>query len=123
MRLTLGSKLEYNDYTDLEVQPNGRLAWTVNDRHTLWGAVSRAVRTPSRIDRDFRLSVAPGIALIDRGTFDSEEVLAYELGWRAQPHEQLSLSLATFYNVYDHLRTSEPGPPPFGVPITFENGL
>src|SRR4029079_17536207 len=48
LKLTLGSKFEHNDYTGWEVQPSGRLAWTPNERHTLWGAVSRAVQLPGR---------------------------------------------------------------------------
>ncbi len=122
-RITLGTKFEYNDYTDLETQPNGRFAWSLSDRQTLWTAVSRAVRTPSRIDRDFYLSLAPGIPLIAGGDLDSEEVRAYELGWRGQLHSDISLSLSSFFNEYEGLRTAEPGPPPFGIPITFGNGL
>src|SRR6185437_781654 len=61
---TLGSKLEHNDYTGFEYSPSGRLAWTPAERQMIWAAVSRAVRTPSRIDRDFSLSVAPGVPVI-----------------------------------------------------------
>jgi iron complex outermembrane recepter protein len=50
LHLTLGAKLEHDPYTDFEFQPSVRLAWRAADRHTLWGAVSRAVRTPSRLD-------------------------------------------------------------------------
>jgi iron complex outermembrane recepter protein len=123
LRLTLGSKLEHNDYTHWEVQPSARLTWTPREIHTFWAAVSRAVRTPSRIDRDFFLSIAPGVGFIVGDDIQSEEVLAYELGWRVRPDERLSLSLATFYNVYDNIRSAEPGPPPSGIPITFENGV
>lgn len=123
LRLTLGSKVEHNDYTDWEIQPSARLTWTPTEAHTLWAAVSRAVRTPSRIDRDFFLYAAPSVAFIAGDDFQSEEVLACELGWRVRPDARLSLSLATFYNVYDNLRSAEPGPPPFNIPITFENGV
>ena len=122
-RLTLGSKFEHNSYTGLEVQPSGRLAWTPNRQHTVWAAVSRAVRTPSRIDRDFVLSIAPGVPFFAGGDFESEEVLAFELGWRVQPNSRMQLSLATFYNEYDDLRSAEPGPPPLGIPITIQNGV
>ncbi|MDP4129765.1 MAG: TonB-dependent receptor [Bacteroidota bacterium] len=120
---TLGSKLEHNDYTGFEYSPSGRLAWTPAERQMIWAAVSRAVRTPSRIDRDFSLSVAPGVPVISGDDFISETVLAYELGWRVQPFTRLSLSIAGFYNVYDHIRSAEPGPPPAGYPITFGNGV
>jgi iron complex outermembrane receptor protein len=123
LRLTVGSKFEHNDYTGLEIQPSARLAWAPTAHQTVWAAVSRAVRTPSRIDRDFFLFLAPSVPLLTFENLRSEEVLATELGWRLQPHERVSLALSTFYNVYDNLRTAEPGPPPFGIPVTLGNGL
>jgi iron complex outermembrane receptor protein len=121
--LTLGSKFEHNDYTGFEVQPSARLAWTPAERTTVWAAVSRAVRTPSRLDRDFYLYAAPSFPVIVGDDLQSEELLAYELGWRFQPDARMSFSLSTFYNDYDHLRSAEPGPPPFNLPITFQNGV
>jgi iron complex outermembrane receptor protein len=99
------------------------LAWTPNEDQLYWGAVSRAVRTPSRIDRDFFVNLTPTIPLVVTGGFDSEELLAYELGWRGQPRADLSFSAAAFFNEYDKLRSAEPGPPPLGLPITFLNGV
>jgi iron complex outermembrane recepter protein len=81
------------------------------------------VRTPARIDREFFLLAAPDFPIIAGAGFESEDVLALELGWRFQARENLSLSLATFYNEYDDLRSAEPGPPPIGLPITFANGV
>ncbi|HKT61785.1 MAG TPA: TonB-dependent receptor, partial [Gemmatimonadales bacterium] len=121
VRLSLGSKFEHNSYTGFEIQPSARLAWTPTDRETLWAAVSRAVRTPSRIDRDFVAFVAPFGPVLVGGDFQSETVIAYELGWRAQPHPRMSLSISTFYNDYDNLRTIEPGPPPTGLPFRLAN--
>jgi len=124
LSLTLGSKLEHNNYTGFQIQPNARLSWTPTRNQTVWAAVSRAVRNPSRIDRDFYANVAPEVALIQGSdNFISETLIAYELGWRIQPYEKLSLSLATFYNFYDNVRSAEPGPPPLGIPITFGNGV
>lgn len=123
LQLTLGTKLEHNDYTGLEVQPSGRLAWTPSTSHTIWAAVSRAVRTPSRLDRDFFLSLAPGVPFIVGNGFTAEQLLAYELGWRLQPSARLSLSVSTFWNDYDNLRSVEPGPPPSNLPVTFRNGV
>jgi iron complex outermembrane recepter protein len=123
LRVTLGTKVEHTTYTGIEIQPSGRLAWTPAASHLVWGAVSRAVRTPSRIDRDFFLLAAPDFPIIAGADFESEAVLALELGWRVQAKENLSLSLAGFYNEYDDLRSAEPGPPPFGLPITFANGV
>lgn len=126
--VTLGTKLEHNDHTGVEVQPSGRLLWTPHQRHAIWAALSRAVRTPSRIEDDFTFNVAvfPGqegltvSSLVGNRHAVSEELIAYELGYRLQPLESLFLDFATFYNVYDHLSSLEPlapsfnpGPPPF----------
>jgi iron complex outermembrane receptor protein len=121
--LTVGLKTEHNSYTKFQHQPNARLTWTPGANQTVWSAVSRAVRNPSRIDRDFNLYIAPGVPFIASGNFQSEEVLAYELGWRFQYREQLSVSIATFYNEYDNVRTVESGPPPIFIPVTFGNGI
>jgi iron complex outermembrane recepter protein len=123
LHLTLGTKIEYNSYTHFEYQPNSRLTWTPTRRLTLWTAISRAVRTPARIDRDFFLYLTPTLPYISGSTFKSEEVVAYETGWRYQPLDKVSFSLSTFYNVYDNIRNVEPGPPPFNIPITFHNGV
>lgn len=50
-------------------------------------------------------------------------MIAYELGWRSQPLKTISFSLSAFYNVYDDIRSAEPGPPPFNIPVTFGNGV
>ena len=123
LRLTLGSKLEDTHYTGVEYQPSIRLALTPNKDQILWGAISRAVRTPSRIDSDFFLNAAPTLPLVVTGGFDSEKLIAYELGWRGRARADLSLSAAAFYNEYDDLRSAEPGPGPLGWPIMFANGV
>jgi iron complex outermembrane receptor protein len=124
LHFTIGGKIEHNSYTDFECQPNGRLSFTPTKKHTIWSAVSQAVRTPARIDRDFAAFLAPGLALIKGDSnFVSERLTAYELGWRTQPLKTLSLSLASFYNVYDNIRSAEPGPEPLNIPITFGNGV
>jgi iron complex outermembrane receptor protein len=125
LRLTLGTKIERNDYTGVELQPTGRLAWTLTRRHMLWGAISRAVRTPSKIDRDFFVPVAPGSAsllLAGGPNFVSEDLRAYELGYRSEPHDRLSLTVATFYNDYGHIRSLEQLAPPAPFPLIIANG-
>lgn len=120
LKLTLGSKFEHNDYTGFEVQPSMRLMWMPNEKHSVWAAVSRAVRTPSRVDTDMRLNVAviPGapptvVGLFGSRDFQSEELLAYEIGYRVRPHNRLSFDLTTFYHDYGNLTTIEPGAPFF----------
>jgi iron complex outermembrane receptor protein len=137
--LTFGAKIEHNDYTGAEQQPNVRLAWLPSDRHTVWGAVSRAVRVPARLNADLELFAPigplqglPFYANV-RGSdeFDSEEVTAYETGYRLRVNERLSFDLALFDNHYDRLQTQEagpltavPGPPAyFVVQATLDNLL
>jgi iron complex outermembrane receptor protein len=122
LRLTLGAKLEHNDFSGFVTQPNFRIWWNPGHHQTVWGSIARAVRAAARTDEDLRVNLAafPGpqgtpviIALFGNPAFQSERVTAYELGYRAQPGKRLSLDVATFYNVYDRLRTSEPGTPFF----------
>ena len=124
LHFTIGSKIEHNSYTGFEYQPNGRLSWTPKENQTIWAAVSRAVRTPARIDRDFYLFLTPALTFISGSdSFVSEKMIAYELGWRSLPLKTISFSLSAFYNVYDDVRSAEPGPPPFNIPVTFGNGV
>jgi len=120
---TIGTKLEHNDYTGGEVQPTARLMWSLDERRVLWGAVSRAVRTPSRIEDDirFRAPAGPGTFLFLQGNafVESENLMAYEIGYRAQPADCFSWDMALFYNEYEDLisfRPSGPRDPPVGVP-------
>jgi iron complex outermembrane receptor protein len=119
LRLTLGTKVEHNDFTGVEVQPGARLAWTPSEAHTLWASVARAVRTPSRAEDDVRINrnsplIPPGtvVAIWGDQSGESEDLLAYELGYRAVPVERLSVDIAAFFNNYDDLRSLEPGPIP-----------
>lgn len=123
LRLTVGSKFEVHESTGLEVQPNVRLAWTPDDRRTFWGAVSRAVREPTRIDEDIRFLVGPVVFLQGSRDFESETVLAYEVGYRHQPRPAASVEITAFYNVYDHLRSQEPPANGAPFPITLANNL
>jgi len=107
--LTIGSKFERNDFTGLEVQPTVRVRWSPTHRQTVWGAVSRAVRLPTRFDTDlrFRNTVTGAVTLEGSEAFDSEEVIAYESGYRIRPLSRLTLDVAAFANRYDRLRSTE----------------
>ncbi len=114
VNLILGSKFEHNDFTGFEYQPSARLVWNADAHRTLWASVARGVRTPTRYDRDVDSSwgVTPGppvyaVRAYGNDDQDAEKVLAYELGYRCQPSERLSLDLAAFFNRYDDLRTFE----------------
>ena len=109
---TIGTKIEHNDYTGWEIQPNIRMVWTPTERQTLWAAVSRAVRTPSRYETGARVNysvfeTSPSslglISLFGNPNADSEKLLAYELGYRIEPTKSLAFDFAGFYNQYDEL--------------------
>ena len=121
LHLTLGTKIEDNEFTGAEWQPSARLAWRFSPDSLLWGAVSRAVRTPSRIDRDLENRTRPPFTA-GNDHFESEKLIAYELGLRTQPIQPLSVSLATYYNDYNDLRSFEP-PPGQTIPLIFSNLL
>ncbi len=112
-----GVKLEKSSFVGWQVLPNLRLSYQPNDRTLFWAAVSRAVRTPSRIDRDleFLPFVAPST------DFDSEKVTAFEAGYRGEPSSWLSFSVNLFYNYYTDLRTTEVTDLP-GNPVELLNG-
>jgi iron complex outermembrane receptor protein len=126
---TLGTKVEHTDYTGWEVEPSARLQWNVSTNQMLWAAVSRAVRTPSRLDRDLRTPTNfplsfPQDILKGSDDFVSENVVAYELGYRAQLGPKVSTSISTFYNEYDDIRSVRVTPGGLlGLPFVFDNDL
>jgi iron complex outermembrane receptor protein len=120
----VGSKFEHNDFTGYEIQPSTRVLWTPTNRQTLWGAISRAVRTPTRGDTAVLSDVSvdpPGTLFpgspatlnrfIGNPNLLSEEMIAYEIGYRASPTERFSYDIALFVNNYQDVHTSEPGVP------------
>jgi len=120
----VGSKVEHNDYTGFEFQPTVRARWTPGQGDTLWGAVSRAVRMPTRFDSDLRITgVLPFVFLRGDAGFVSETVISHEVGYRRRFGSTASVDVATFYNHYDHLRTQEPAPQPPGFPIVLANNM
>jgi iron complex outermembrane receptor protein len=144
LRLVLGSKLEHfkelgDPYAEFNAEPSVRMVWTPQSHHTIWAAVSRAVRTLARSDADIRgaISAFPGpdnspnvITFFGNENLRSETVLAYEAGYRIQPRSKLLIDAATFYNIYDRLQTFEPGAPFFEadpkpahviIPLVFNN--
>jgi iron complex outermembrane recepter protein len=119
--VTLGTKFAHNDYTGLEFEPSVRTEWQISPRHAVWAAVSRAVRMPSRIDRDLRVPATT--PFLDGGPgFESETVIAYEAGYRARIGSQVLVSTAVFYNRYDDIRSV--GPAPGGtLPLQIQNNV
>jgi len=110
--LTLGTKIEHHYYTGWEFEPNARLAWLLDERKTLWSAVSRAARTPTRGEHGLSLLGATNpFNIYQQGNneYKSEYLTAYEVGYRFQPNWRMQFDLSTFYNTYKNLQTFEQG--------------
>jgi iron complex outermembrane receptor protein len=132
LRVTLGSKFEHNAFTGFEFEPNIRFVGILTKNQSVWAAVSRAVRTPALTEEGLRLNegvVPPGAppfysplpvveAIFGSNQFQSEDLLAYEVGYRIQVASTFSADIATFYNNYTNLRSAEPGTSfPEGSPV------
>jgi iron complex outermembrane receptor protein len=124
--VTIGSKLEHNDYTGFEFEPSIRAQWNFTDNQMVWGAISRSVRMPSRYDWDL-VEPTEGVFAFDylrnHSSFMSETVIAYELGYRAQLGKRISGSLTAFFNDYDHLESLSDTPGGLGgfLPLYWSN--
>ncbi len=125
--LTLGSKFEHNPVTQFETEPNIRLSWTPDERHTLWSAVSRAVRLPNWLEQNVLFNgtilppagngpatpINPAVLVRIRGNPDmsAEKMLAFEGGWRAQWTHNFHTDFNLYYYNYDDFHTYNPAKP------------
>jgi iron complex outermembrane receptor protein len=102
---TAGLKFEHNDYTGVEHLPSVRLAWKVSPQLSVWGAASRAVRAPSRIDRELYLPTTPPFLFAGGPDFVSEVAHVYEVGVRGQVSSRVTYSATVFWHEWDKLRS------------------
>jgi iron complex outermembrane receptor protein len=123
--LTLGTKLLNSTFAPFEVQPSARLLWSPETSWATWAAVSRAVRTPSRVENDLMLNLvplSPPPVIAFSESIESENLMAYEIGYREQPVEWFSWDVALFFNQYENLESFRNTPPiPPGLPLTNAN--
>jgi iron complex outermembrane receptor protein len=109
LEASIGAKIDHNTYTGAEFLPSARLGWRVTPEHLAWTAVSRAVRTPSRFDRELFLPGIPPFLLAGGPNFESEVAYVYELGYRGTPFTRLQWSATAFYHDLDKVRSISPG--------------
>jgi len=116
--LTAGSKFEHNDFSGFEYEPSVRLSWLPSDKQTVWAAVSRAVHTPNQTNQDISLVLepvphSPTEMVAEQGNLDtiSENLYAYEIGYRVMPREDLSFDITAYYNYYSDLASLSNGTP------------
>lgn len=124
LSLILGNRVEHFTYTGWETEPNARLLWTPNKQHSLWAAVSRAVVLPNRAQHSIHLfKQLPGTNppvfgnALTNPDMRTENLLAFELGWRWQISHSLDVDTALFYNIYDKMQ----GTKFVGNPYTIDN--
>jgi iron complex outermembrane receptor protein len=125
---SLGVRIDYNTYRDVEYQPSFRLLYTPNARQSAWVAASRAVRVPSRMDRDIQLSGAESLVqgmpvsptMTGSLGMRSEVARSIEAGYRLQSGQRWSIDASLFWTYYNRLRALE-GP---RVPqVSFSGGI
>jgi iron complex outermembrane receptor protein len=117
--VSAGIRIDYTSWTHFELQPSVRLLYTPSSRESLWAAISRAVRTPSRYDRDLsgdggleeHFGIPMQVELLGSQQMRSETELSYELGYRFQAGQRWSMDASAYYSDYDRLRgLTSPGP-------------
>ncbi len=112
--LILGARIERNDFSGFEFQPNIRTLWTPDSKNTYWAAISRAVKIPTPRGQDAILNLFSfgGNNLIQEQKapdLDSEILWAYELGYKYKKDNSFSYDVAIFIHDYNNLLTSFSG--------------
>ena len=140
LTLTAGSKLEDNNFSGFDYEPSARLLWTPTDNQSFWAAVTRAVRTPSRLDQDVSFAIfiantptAPVFfEIAGNPNFAAERLLGYEAGYRRSFSSRAYVDFAAFYNVYHNLQSygalsllaaATPPPPHAVILVPYANGI
>jgi iron complex outermembrane receptor protein len=140
LMLTAGTKLEHNNFSGFDYQPSVRLLWALTEHQSLWTAVTRAVRTPSRIDDDVQFNIfventptAPVyFEILGNPKQKAEQLIGYEAGYRTQVSRNLYLDFTGFYNSYRDLQnygplglTESANPPPLRllIVVPYANGI
>ena len=121
LKVTLGLKIEDEPYTGVEPMPSARVSWKATDSILLWGAVSRAVRSATPVDRDLHEFLGPTDYLDGSNLFQPEKLTSYEIGTRVQASPRVSFSVSGYYNIYNDLRTIGTADNPTGIPLMFNN--
>ena len=107
LELTLGARLERSPYSGWEALPSARIGWNFSERDLLWASLSRAVRSPARLDREIFFPATPPFFIAGGPSFDSEIANVAEIGYRGQPSAVFSWSMTGFVNDFDRLRSGQ----------------
>lgn len=112
LALIAGIKLSGNNWSGFEYQPSGRILFKPVEGHTIWTAVSRAVRTPTQLDRDLFAVLPTGnpapfdfLTLLGNNDQRSEELLSIEGGYRFFQFERFTAEVSVFHHMYENVTT------------------
>jgi iron complex outermembrane receptor protein len=121
--VTLGAQIERNAFSGASLQPSARARIMLPRNQMLWGAVTRAVRRPTRLDTDVVSMTTTGlVVLTGNPDFRPESAVATQGGYRIQLGSMLSVDAAVFRHDYSDLRSVE-GPVRLGAPFVIGNTL
>jgi iron complex outermembrane receptor protein len=138
LQLTVGTKVEHNNYSGVHWQPSARVLWTPSTWQAFSASVARAVRTPSRVEHDFQsgnllTTMGPTfVRLTPNPAFEAELLTAFEVGWVGNPRPWVMWAVAAFRNAHDRTLSLELNSPFVEtdasgarviVPVHFGNGL
>jgi iron complex outermembrane recepter protein len=110
LSITLGTRGERTTFSGFQLQPALRAKYTPRTDAFIWGAISRAVRTPTRFDQDLRVQVNGVVVIRGDSEFKPEQLTAYESGVRVNPRSNVSMEASVFHHEYDDLRSQEATP-------------
>jgi iron complex outermembrane receptor protein len=140
LAVIVGSKFDYNNFVGWEIQPSARFLWTPGQRQTLWAAVTRAVRTPSRFDQDIEVDFFSStrplptfLGVTGTSSFTTEKNVAYEAGYRRLLTDKFFLDFSAFFTRYRDLNIisaplapvilTTPPPTRVFIDLPFVNGM
>jgi iron complex outermembrane receptor protein len=127
LSLTIGSKVEHNDFTGFEFEPSAQLVWAPTDKQTVWASAARAIREPSSVDVGLQddawaVPIGPSVGIVEtlgNPHIKAEELRDVEAGYRAWINKRVSLDLTAFGGLYRNLETIAPQTPYFAT----QNGM
>jgi len=139
LSLTVGSKVEHNDFTGLEFEPSVQLVWTPTKEQALWVSAARAIREPSTLDDGLQDDVASVpirssfavVRLFGNPNIKAEELRDFEVGYRTLANKRISLDVTAFGSLYRSLESvtalapyfaTQLGVPYLVLPEQFVNG-
>jgi iron complex outermembrane receptor protein len=114
LSVTLGTKVQHNNYSGFDLQPSARVLWSPSVHQSVWGGITQAVTTPSDLEENFLLEgggTSVYIQVLGNRHFKSEDVLGYEAGYRLMRGDRFFLDLSAFWNQYSKLQS-------FSAPVT-----